>query len=334
MRNLIRRWICCSTGRRRALKSGDPGAIDWLQSLVNRAGLGSRRLMATRRLLAEALHQHGRYPEAAGQFQAMAHQDAEVMYVDAELEGTEIDASSAMQVEATAGWPREPLGDNDPVFIIAWPGSGQERVLPALAAHPGVQLLLDPGASQARRRARIDRPRGSNSLARLNDTQIELRRNRYRKALEQSGYKEDGRLLIDGMWLSVEALPTIARLFPAARVLVLGRDPRDMRVAWMMSGYRNPDLMAERYAQQLELLERCREALPLKFIDLDYDSIEADPARLLSGLQEALGLTPEDAVLERFAATRLPVPLEKGAYRHYAGSDEADAATPDSDAVH
>lgn len=322
-----------------AQRAGDPAAIEWLQEIVNRPGLTTRRLFSTRSLLARALHQAGRFPEAAGQFEALAHRDAEVLYVDADFAGSEIDASSAMQVGVTTDWPSEPLGDNDPIFIIAWPGSGQERLLPALQAHSGLQLVLDSSSSQSSRRAHIDRPRGADALTRFDSTQIQLRRSRYWKALGKVGTGDAGSdgspRVIDGMWLSVEALPTISRIFPGATVLVLGRDPRDMCVAWMMSGYRNLGPMTLSYKRQLTLLDQCRKVLPLNFINLDYDEVEDDPDTALVTLQEALGLTPEVAVLERFQETSLSVPISRGAYRNYVAPDTSgESGAADSDAIH
>ena len=65
--------------------------------------------------------------------------------------------------------------------------------------------------------------------------------------------------VLDAMWLTVESLPTIARLFPGARVLSVGRDPRDMAVGWMKGGYTHLDIMAQCYTAQMGLLDICRQ---------------------------------------------------------------------------
>ena len=164
---------------------------------------------------------------------------------------------------------------------------------------------------------------------------MQLRRGRYWKALGKLGVEPGDQAVLDVMWLTVEALPTIARLFPGARVLLVTRDPRDMSVAWMMSGYRDLGAMAGIYGRQLALLERCRNALPLTFVDVDYAAVEASPETALADLQQALGLAPEDAVTERFANLTLPVPVEAGIFRHYAGERDGDPdEAPGSGAVH
>jgi tetratricopeptide (TPR) repeat protein len=320
---------------RKWFDAGEPQAIDALQDLVNQPRLGTHRLFQARTLLATALHRAGRFPEAAGQFAALAHRDAEVLGVDADFDGSSVDATTAFDPEVTASWLKD-LPENEPpapIFVIGWPGSGQERILPALAAHSGLRMVMDPSASQATRRAHIDRPRGAEALGSLDETQARLRRDRYWKALADQGIEAGDQRILDVMWLTVEALPTIARLFPGATVLVISRDPGDMSVAWLMGGYRNLEHMARVYGNQLALLGAARDALPLNFIDIAYDAVEDDPAGALGKVLHGLGLGTEPGVLERFEAVPLPVPIERGVHRSYAGSAE-DEGAPGSGAVH
>ena len=79
--------------------------------------------------------------------------------------------------------------------------------------------------------------------------------------------------MLDVLWLSAELLPGLARIFPGARVLLLERDPRDMTVAWMQGGYRDLEPMARSYKRQLQLLQRCQESLPLRFIPVSYEAV-------------------------------------------------------------
>ena len=320
---------------RKWFDAGDPQAIEALQDLVNQPGLGAQRLFQARTLLATALHRAERFPEAAGQFAALAHRDAEVLGVDADFDGSSVDATTAFDSAVTAPWPKDLPADEAPapIFVIGWPGSGQERVLPALAAHSQLRMVMDPSAPQATRRAHIDRPRGAEALGSLDESQVQLRRDRYWKALADQGLEADGRRVLDVMWLTVEALPTVARLFPGATVLVVSRDPGDMSVAWLMGGYRNLEHMARVYGNQLALLEQARDSLPLSFVEVDYDTVEDDPAAGLGEVLSALGLEAEPGVFERFDAVPLPVPIERGIHRSYAGSAEEEGA-PGSGAVH
>ena len=320
---------------RKWFDADDPRTIDALQDLVNQPRLGTHRLFQVRTLLATALHRAGRFPEAAGQFAALAHRDAEVLGIDADFDGSSVDASTAFDPVVTAPWPKDLPSDEPPapIFVVGWPGSGQERILPALAAHSGLRMVMDPSATQATRRAHIDRPRGAEALGSLDESQARLRRDRYWKALADHGVGADDHRILDVMWLTAEALPTIARLFPSATVLVISRDPGDMSVAWLMGGYRNLEHMARVYGNQLALLEQARGSLPLNFIDMDYDAVEDDTTGELGKVLGALGFELEPGVVERFEAVDLPVPIERGVHRSYAGSAE-DEGAPGSGAVH
>ena len=320
---------------RKWFDAGDARAIDALQDLVNQPRLGAHRLLQARTLLAAALHRAGRFPEAAGQFAALAHRDAEVLGIDADFDGSSVDASTGFDPAVTAPWPKSLPADEPaaPIFVLGWPGSGQERILPALAAHPDLHMVMDPSASQAARRAHIDRPRGAEALGSLDESQARLRRDRYWKALAGRGIEAGGQRVLDVMWLTAESLPTIARLFPGATVLVIARDPGDMSVAWLMGGYRNLEHMARVYGNQLALLDRARDSLPLNFIDVDYDAVESDPAGELGRVLEILGLEMETGVAERFETLSLPVPIERGVSKSYARSAEEDGA-PGSGSVH
>jgi tetratricopeptide (TPR) repeat protein len=311
---------------RQLFRAEDDQCIGLLRELANEPDLRGTQAVVVRHMLADALHRVGNYEEAAKNYAAMANRHAEILSIDHELfeEGGEF-PETAMNARVTSAWPNRPPvdGREEPVFVIAWPGSGQERVLAALDSHPAINLVLDHGAAQAERRSRVDRPRGASALNALDDTQVQLARGRYWKAMGDRGPSMDETVTIDGMWLTVESLPTIYRLFPEAKVLVIRRDPRDMAVTWMQSGYLSLDIMARAYGTQLAMLDLCRDTVPLQFIDLDYDQLEADPAAGFAGLLADLGLEPEEAVLERYAATPMPVTAVSGDWKHYKGLDDA-----------
>jgi tetratricopeptide (TPR) repeat protein len=313
---------------RARFREGDEGAIDALRDLLRDGGLEPRQAFQARQMLAEALHRAGRFPEAAKAYDAVAQRRAEILFIDRELQSGSAEApESALQESVVAAWPKEPPpgGRAQPVFVIAWPGSGQERVLPALGAHPEVDLVLDFGAAQAGRRAQVNRPRGATALGALDEAQAHLSRRNYWKTLKKAGFTPGDGLTLDSMWLTVESLPTIARLFPGAHVLVLGREPRDLAVYWMRAGYRDLDAMARMYRRQLALLDRCRELLPLEFVELDYDALEKEPGAALRAVVKALGLPWDPAVLAQFEKVPMPVDVRPGEWRDYAPRQAGDA---------
>jgi len=314
---------------RRLFRAGDERAIELLQSVVEQGGLNTPQRIVAHHQLADALHRAGRFEEAKEHYAAMAYRNAEVLRAlpGPVAEGEE-STLTAMDAALTATWPSQPPPDGrgEPVFVIAWPGSGQERLLVALGAHPGVTLVADPAAAQAERRSRLASPVGRTALAALDDAQVQLARGRYWKSIANQGLPTDSPVTLDTLWLGVESLPNIYRLFPQARVLVVRRDPRDMAVCWLQAGYQHLDYMAEAYGAQLRLLDRCMDAVPLHYLEADYDALEAEPRAVLAGLLEELGLPWNEAVLEAYLETPMPVIAQTGDWRHYRKSADAGPA--------
>jgi hypothetical protein len=93
-----------------------------------------------------------------------------------------------------------------------------------------------------------------------------------------------------------------------------------MVIAWMQTGYQDLDSLATLYQSQLEMLQKCRESLPLNFIEVDYDDLLANPEEGLQSIQQAMGLEPEDKVVENFKAAISRIPAKSGDWENYTGS--------------
>ena len=207
--------------------------------------------------------------------------------------------------------------------MFAWPGSGRGRVLNALIQNPNLLLLTEEPENKGRRRERLTDRQGANGLGALEEANIRMARRHYWKATSVKGDVEAGKQVFDSQWLSAEMLPTIARYFPGTSVIVLTRDPRDMGVAWMQSGFKDLETMASVYKAQLEMLEKCRASLPLNFIEVDYDDLCATPEQTLGSVQQKMGMSAEPAVFENFDAATARIPAQSGDWKNY-----ADALTP------
>jgi hypothetical protein len=177
----------------------------------------------------------------------------------------------------------------------------------ALGAHSGVRVIDDRGETQKERRLGISHPQGAGPLNQLSPAQIQLARRKYWKnlnrldpvALDRAAMSA---LTIDAMWLTAESLPTIYRFFPQAHVLVLEQDPRDLAVNWLRSGYRDLEQMAEQYSQQLDLLNRCRQGVPLNYINIDSNRLQEEPGAVLREVVSALSIAWEPAVERAWSA--------------------------------
>jgi tetratricopeptide (TPR) repeat protein len=281
-------------------------ASELLRAMQMRHDLhGAERKHAVR-MLADTLHRSGKHQAAWEQYMALGTGVPDVLSIRTEtplqLE-TNMAADSAMQREVAWSWPPQPPKDNrpEPVFIFAWPGSDRQRLLKALQAHDGICLVADDVASQKTRRLYISHPQGAGPLNDATAADIQLARRRYWKAVRKIEPMAGQKPTIDAMWLTVEAFPTIYRLFPQAHMIILDRDPRDLVLAWLQDGHLDLDTMAETYADQLRLLQKCRDGVPLNYVNVDHRALSEDPATVLRDVFTGLGMAWDAGVETAFA---------------------------------
>jgi len=303
-------------------------AIQALRNVQRQHDLSHTHRQRAVRLLADALHRDGQYQSAWEQYLGLDTQLADVMALLAE-EPLQLQvnqpAETAMVREVAWSWPPQPPDDGrpEPVFLMAWPGMGQQRLLQTLAAHSQVQVIQDELSMQTERRLVVSHPQGRDPLNALTVAQVQLARRKYWRSLQRaasrsaSGAGADTLRYIDSMALTVEALPTIYRLFPQAHIIVMQADPRDLVVSWLQSSYRNPEAMAGRYAHQAALLQRCRAGVPLKYIEVDSKQLAAEPGKILREVISALGLAWEVRLDQVFNESGFTLP-ESGSWRNYA----------------
>jgi tetratricopeptide (TPR) repeat protein len=314
---------------RQMYDAGDDQCLELLQQLLERDDIDERQVRQAHILLAHSLDRVGQFDNAVEEYTGLANRQAVVAQIAEQinqgpraLEGSGESPVSAMDTTLTADWPKQPPGDNrgDPSFVCAWPGSGRRRLFTALGQHSGLYYLGDDPSQQNDRRARLTDRVGANALGGLDESNIRMSRRHYWKATGLDKQLAADLNVIDTQWLIVDMLPTIARYFPGTSVLVLTREPRDMVIAWMQTGYQDLESLAALYQSQLEMLQKCRESLPLNFIEVDYDDLLANPEEGLQSIQQAMGLEPEDKVVENFKAAISRIPAKSGDWENYTGS--------------
>lgn len=298
------------------------GAIGRLRQVQRRHDLSHAQRQRAVTLLAHALHQAGEYQAAWEQYLGLDPRTAEVMSLQQEkalLLEKDQPAETAMDREVAWSWPPQPLDDGrpDPVFLLAWPGAGRRRLLQALNAHSEILTVQDLLATQTERRLLVSHPQGREPLNNLTPAQIQLARRKYWKSLRRVAPRAGEQLTIDALWLTMEALPTIYRLFPQARIIVLSADPRDLAVSWLQSSFRDQEGMARRYVQQARLLQLCQECVPLKYVEVSSERLQASTANCLRDVISALGLAWENRVEEAWQQSGISQP-GTGSWQHYA----------------
>ena len=188
------------------------------------------------------------------------------------------------EFEAIGEWPNDVAeSESDPVFIIGFPRSGTTLVENMLASIPGVTALEERPTLAASEI--YFQEGGLTRLAGAPSSEIEERRSSYWQAVKSAGIDASGKLFVDKDPLKGLMLPMIARLFPAARIIVMRRDPRDVVLSCFRSNFALTPTAMEftdlgRTARHYDAVMRTQEAflaaLPLARHELHYEALVAD----------------------------------------------------------
>jgi len=298
-------------------RHGDEAGHTMLRELENEPDIPVVELRRVRKMLAGSLDRAGRYTEAAGYYSLISGRLAQVLPV---AQGTATSNRALLASGEISSSPaRKEVSDGpaDPIFLFAWPGSGWEWLASGLGAHAGLMLVADKPESQVQRRALISSPAGPAELEGFSADDAARAIAQYWADLKSGGLEPGARITLDTMWISADMLPTIATLFPAARVIVLKRDPRDMVMDWFRGGYSDLNNMAVVYAEQLRLLEQYRGLLDIAFIDVDGLRLQHDAEPELRTLLQALELPWDDAVATQLHALAPATASGRGGWRDY-----------------
>lgn len=122
------------------------------------------------------------------------------------------------------------------------------------------------------------------------------------------------RLIVDKNPDLLQLLPAVLRIFPAARIIVLRRDPRDVLVSMFAQAlppnhtsysYRDVRAAGRMIALRLSLWRRLRELMPTaRFHEVRYEAAAAHFAREVRGVLNFLGCAPEDGTFDPAAHAR------------------------------
>lgn len=312
----------------------DHDGIDMLVALLKRRDINSWQVHEAKSLLAFALEKAGyepinppkrEKPAAPGTPAAPqagwdpAHLNTPAAHpapVNLPVEDLSV---SAMDKKVTKNWPTQPPedGQRQPVFVYAWPGSGREMLLGALAQHPGLIYMPDDQANQAKRRSRLTDRLGARALGNLNDQQIEASRKLYWRSAGVGSALPAQVIPVDLQKLGTEMLPTISRYFPGASVIVLTRDPRDMAVVWKEANHPDLEEFATLYQSQLQQLKMCRNSLPLNFVNVTYEEMCENPESVLAAVQQAIGVEPDAQVAGKLTEVIEEYSPESGQWKNH-----------------
>jgi len=206
--------------------------------------------------------------------------------------------------------PGNEAGAGEHVFLVGFARSGTTLLEEVLACHPRVVTtqerdgLSDAIANLFAGDAALDR------LAGLRGGGLARYRRSYWRALAEFGIEAKDKCLIDKQPFHSIALPLVAKLFPAAKILFSLRDPRDVVLSAFrrrfQMGAANFQLLtlegaARFYDGVMRLAALCRERLPLAMRDVRHEALIADFDGETRRLCEFIGLAWTDS-LGGFAA--------------------------------
>ncbi len=234
----------------------------------------------------DALDRLGRYAEAFDAYTQSNHVSARRFEQLSAGGETQRELATRLEAEFAAidDWPgTESSAASDPVFIIGFPRSGTTLVENMLASIPAVVALEERPTLAAGEH--YLREGGLARFASADAGAIEEQRQAYWQAVRAAGVDPAGKLFVDKDPLKGLMLPLIARLGPAARIMVMRRDPRDVVLSCFRSNFAlTPAAIEftdlERTARHYDAVMRTQEAflaaLPLARHDLTYEALVAD----------------------------------------------------------
>lgn len=196
--------------------------------------------------------------------------------------------SSEASSDASSAAPSAAIPNH--VFLIGYPRSGTTLAENVLASLDKVAALEERPTLGETDRAYLagDRQEIAAAMRRfaaLPESGLTALRDAYWRNVLQSGVPADSTGFVDMDPLKGTRLPFIARLFPAARILIMRRDPRDIVLSCfrtnfaMTSGtleYASLEGAARHYDAMMRLTELALERLPLETQIVPYHALVQD----------------------------------------------------------
>ncbi len=206
------------------------------------------------------------------------------------------------------------LATQRPVFVVGLPRTGTTLVEQVLASHPRVfgagelPLVRDILDQLPRIAGRDATP--LDCVAHLDQNAAHALAQRHESELMAMSGSADR--VVDKMPENTLYLGWIATLFPRASLIYCRRDLRDVALScWMthlahVRWASDPDHIATRINEHLRLMDHWRQVLPMPILEVDYESMVADPESKARELVASCGLDWDPACLN-FHENRRPV---------------------------
>jgi tetratricopeptide (TPR) repeat protein len=283
-----------------------------LEPLITSGTLDERQLQVALALQGDALDRLGRTAEA---FSAYTRMNEATLRLNAPRfdDGGRIESHLAFVQRLTRWFERQdpavwstsnaPAHSASPVrghvFLLGYPRSGNTLVENILASLPGVRALEErPTLAEADRTFLRD-DQALDQLLSLDPELAVREREAYWRRVRSEVPDVEGQVFVDMSPLNGIKLPMISRLFPAARVVLCRRDPRDVVLSCFRRHFRvnastyqmaGLERAARHYDAVMRLVELHLAALPLPVHIVEYSSLVADFDATTRALAEFVGI--------------------------------------------
>jgi tetratricopeptide (TPR) repeat protein len=272
-----------------------------LQRVVN-SGMPNSERSSAAFALADIERRAGRHDEAFEAFRK-----ANELAASGHFQGPKaLQDQIALRLGEAADWrPRpdrsRPTGVQ-PLFIVGMPRSGTSLTEQVLSAH---DRILAVGELQAMRyveeRLRRKGVRGLSAIQGLNSRQRGEAAARYLAALPP-GHK-DFDWVSDKAPMNFERLGMIDELFPGARIMHCTRHPLDTILSCYFQDFQRGiswsfdlEATARMYVAQVRLMERWREVMPGRILEVNYELMVADLPAMARRMADFLDLEFQPAM--------------------------------------
>ncbi|MFZ4109394.1 MAG: sulfotransferase [Polymorphobacter sp.] len=304
----------CAIARADVADGAEDAAVARLEALLSAPGLNIDNRSAALSLLGDALAKTGE-PQRAHDAWAAAKASLPDRFPQMAAAEPLVDMVARIDAAVLTGPDRFAVPGAAPerrhAFLLGYPRSGTTLVETILATAPGVVTLEELPTLLAAETYFYLLADGPAALGSMDAATADSLRTAYWQRVSDFGVAPEARLFVDMDPLKTMDLPLIGRLFPAATVIVMRRDPRDVLLSCFRQNFAASPIAFEfaslaraaRHYDALMRLQRhslARMANPV--FELRYEELVADFDGVTRRLCTALGLEWSEA-LRDFGAT-------------------------------
>ncbi len=289
-----------------------PQEIDRLTALLNQPNLPAEERLGIGFTLGEMLDDANRYDEAFARFaeanalvkklRAMAGETFDPAMMHRQIDEM-IQTYTPSFFENRRDWGES---SEVPTFVVGMPRSGTTLVQQIAASHPQVHGAGELGDIGIIAKSLGGTDTGGSPLGWKRDAIKRAAQQHLRRLRELNATASR---VVDKMPSNVLRLGLIAVMFPRARVVLCRRDARDNGLSCFFQWFATGSVFAsdlahcgENYLATARLAEHWKRVLPLKILEVQYETVVADLEGQGRRLIDFLGLPWDPACLEFYHA--------------------------------